>query len=461
MQNAVSSSPPGFVFKDEMLASILKEIESGSVILVLGHPGSGKSTFSAGILFENCLRYNVKGIYISLAETKEKFYNYMKKFGMDFEYAEKKNLIEFLHMPTLTGKELLEAITSTLSEKILNEGYSIVVVDSITPILNVLTTDEARSYLHSTLYNLTSVAKTLLILIADLPFATETVDLKGLEFISDAVFVFKTRIEKRMISRFMEIRKFRGKPIPMAEIPFVIEEGKGVRCLLVPSITEVPYTMAMTSYKDECSERIWGSLLSGTYVGIISHCNVIPLSIWLLILKLVANYGLNYGIISFKESKEAMREALSRTARLLGMPPHYLLQKIVFIESINPSLFSFQQLEALFYHFAEQNINFFIIDGVDSLYLYYDPLYVDQMLKSLSTYIKNGLTTIFELINGIYTHTQAARYDVFHEISCKDNLIEHNVVIGRITSVDISSYTFSMKIDEHSILKCLNIMPRS
>ncbi|MEM4442243.1 MAG: ATPase domain-containing protein [Ignisphaera sp.] len=454
------SDVAGFVFKDEIIADLLGDIEPGSVLLVLGHPGAGKSTFAAGILFENCLRFNVKGVYISLAETREKFYNYMKKFSMDFEYGEKKNLVEFIHMPTLAGRELLEAITSTLSTKIFTEGCSIAVVDSITPILNVLTTDEARSYLHSTLYNLSSVAKALLILIADLPFATETVDLKGLEFIADAVFVFKTRIEKRMISRFMEVRKFRGKSIPMAEIPFVIEEGRGIRCLLSPTIAEVPYSMAMTSYRDECTNSVWGSILSGTYVGIVSRCNIIPFSIWLLLTKLIMNYGLNYGILSFRESKEVTKEVISKSAQALGTPPHYILQKSVFIESLNPSIFSSQQLEAMFYRFAEQNINFFIIDGAEALYLHHDPLYVDQMLRSLSTYIKNGLITVFELINGVYTQTQTSRYDIVHEIICRENTVEHNVVRGRIAAIDIASYNLVTRISEESILKCLNIVQR-
>lgn len=96
----------------------------------------------------------------------------------------------------------------------------------------MLTTEEAKAYLHIILYNLTSNTNDFLILVADLRFATETLDLKGLEFIVDAVFVFKTRIEKDLIHRFIEIRKFRGRPILVAEISFSMGEGRGVRALI-------------------------------------------------------------------------------------------------------------------------------------------------------------------------------------------------------------------------------------
>ncbi|MCC6017366.1 MAG: hypothetical protein LM582_10055 [Desulfurococcaceae archaeon] len=135
-------------------------------------------------------------------------------------------------MLTLACRGLLEAFASTLGKKVLEEDFSIAVVDSTTPILNVLTTEESKAYLHIILYNLTSSTNDLLILVADLRFATETLDLKSLEFIVDIVFVFKTRIEKDLIHRFIEIRKFRGRPILVAEISFSMGEGRGVRALI-------------------------------------------------------------------------------------------------------------------------------------------------------------------------------------------------------------------------------------
>jgi circadian clock protein KaiC len=50
-----------FVFRDEVLAQLLGDVEPNTLFLVLGHPGAGKSTFVASVVFENVLRFGVKG----------------------------------------------------------------------------------------------------------------------------------------------------------------------------------------------------------------------------------------------------------------------------------------------------------------------------------------------------------------------------------------------------------------
>jgi circadian clock protein KaiC len=448
-----------FVFRDEVLAQLLGDVEPNTLFLVLGHPGAGKSTFVASVVFENVLRFGVKGVYISLAEDKEKFYSYMRRLGMDFAVPEGKGLFEYVHVPTLTGRELVEVVVERLSQKVVGEGARIAVIDSVTPLLNALTTEEARSMLHATLYSLTSASKALLMLIADLPFATESTDLKGLEFIADAVFVFKTKIEKGIINRVMEVRKFRGKPIPLAEIPFTIEEERGFRCLLISPASELPYTAATTTYREECSERVWGPLLTGTYIGVISRAGLTPFSPWLLILKLVGDYGLSYGIISFREPAEVLKSLIAKAAEVLQRPFSYLLSKASFIVTINPVLFSPQQLEATIYRYVEQNVNLLVIDGVDSLYLYYDPLYIDRMLKSLATYARGSFSIVFEFVNNVYTPTQLSRYDIVHEITVgREGTVEHSVVRGRLASLQVAPGNLSARIDEASVLKCLNVV---
>lgn len=449
-----------YVFGEDTLDMLLVEgIDPGTLLLILGHPGAGKTAFAVKMLYENAMRYHVKGVYISFAETKEKVYSFMKRLGVDLKLAESKGLIEFIQMPTIAGKELLDVITSVLGKKIINEGYSIAVIDSITPILNVVTTDEARAYLHTTLYNIMSSTKTLLILVADMPFATETVDLKGLEFIADAVFVFKTRIEKGLIHRFMEIRKFRGRPIPAAEIPFSIDDGVGIRTLISPAYLRTPYTASTILYRDTCSDILWDPILAGSYIGIISECNVIPPSVLAMILRLIHSYGLYYGIVSFKEVPEALKNLLANIARDLKVLPHYILQKLVFIESLNPSAYSTQQVDAFLRSLLERNVNVIIIHGAESLYLYHDPLHVDRVLNSISMYAKSGNSVLIEFIDNIYTNTQLIRYNIIHKVQCLGDKVVHNVVRSRSIGVDLKSFAPISRIDDSMLIDCFEKHP--
>jgi len=60
----------------------------GSLIIVAGNPGTGKTVFSAGWLHQGAVEFNDPGVYVSFAEDREAFYDNMKGFGYDFERLE-------------------------------------------------------------------------------------------------------------------------------------------------------------------------------------------------------------------------------------------------------------------------------------------------------------------------------------------------------------------------------------
>jgi len=154
-----------------------------------------------------------------------------------------------------------------------------------------------------------------------------------------------------------------------------------------------------------------------------------------------------------------LKSLIAKAAEVLQRPFSYLLSKASFIVTINPALFSPQQLEATIYRYVEQNVNLLVIDGVDSLYLYYDPLYIDRMLKSLATYARGSFSIVFEFVNNVYTPTQLSRYDIVHEITVgREGTVEHSVVRGRLASLQVAPGNLSARIDEASVLKCLNVV---
>jgi len=83
----------------------------GSLIVVAGNPGTGKTIFSSEFLYQGAVQYGDKGVLVSLIETRESFINNMRRLGMDFEPLEKEGKIRILDMTTLRE----EAIPSLLS----------------------------------------------------------------------------------------------------------------------------------------------------------------------------------------------------------------------------------------------------------------------------------------------------------------------------------------------------------
>jgi circadian clock protein KaiC len=447
----ISQDFQGFALPDSNLHSILGPLPLSTTVLILGHPGAGKSTFVASVVFENVLRFGVKGVYISLAEDKEKFYSYMRRLGMDFAVPEGKGLFEYVHVPTLTGRELVEVVVERLSQKIVEEGARIAVIDSVTPLLNALTTEEARSMLHATLYSLTSASKALLMLIADLPFATESTDLKGLEFIADAVFVFKTKIEKGIINRVMEVRKFRGKPIPLAEIPFTIEEGRSVRFLVPPLYSSITLPKTLLEVTHRCIEPLWGSVEPSTHIGIVTKVGEIPFSIWVAIVRLTHDYKLKLSIISFRDPPQKLQMILEAAAKAVNIVPQNILKRTLSILSVNPAILSPHQLMGMLVSEIERLPNILVIDRVDMLYLYYPSKLVDAMLHMISTHAKANKVIIIETTGNIYTKHQTPRYDLLHYITYRNGVAMHSVKRTRSTKPIVQHVR---KLGDEALLKC-------
>lgn len=78
---------------DKLLAG---GIPTGRVVLVLGEPGSGKTTLCSQFLTCGYTTYEENGVYVSLEESKTHLFREMARFGMNFEQAEKEGKLAFV-----------------------------------------------------------------------------------------------------------------------------------------------------------------------------------------------------------------------------------------------------------------------------------------------------------------------------------------------------------------------------
>ena len=77
--------PTGVPGLDELLNGGIPE---GRVVLVVGGPGSGKTTLASQFLYKGISDYNENGVFVSIDEEKEHYYNEMINFGWDFSQTE-------------------------------------------------------------------------------------------------------------------------------------------------------------------------------------------------------------------------------------------------------------------------------------------------------------------------------------------------------------------------------------
>lgn len=88
----------------------------GDLILLAGHPGSGKTMFSTQFLYTGATKYGEPGIYASFAENREAFLRNMQRAHMDFEALEEKNLFKFIDFVTIKEQAIDAALATIMAE---------------------------------------------------------------------------------------------------------------------------------------------------------------------------------------------------------------------------------------------------------------------------------------------------------------------------------------------------------
>ncbi len=219
---------------DEIDRQFPRLLEQGNVLVIAGNPGSGKTTFASMICYNNAVR-GKRCLYISFQEQKEKLFRNMARLGMNLRELEERTFLRFIHLPVTAA---VEDVATSITDLINEFDPLVVVIDSINPLMGFVRTNEQRAWLQNFFYNLTTLLDGAVVLIAELPYGEEKIMLGDIEFVADSIIVLKHRIDVGKLVRVMEVRKIRGAPLRVAEIPFRIVEGRGIRVFVPPTISE-------------------------------------------------------------------------------------------------------------------------------------------------------------------------------------------------------------------------------
>ncbi|MBD3249147.1 AAA family ATPase [Candidatus Woesearchaeota archaeon] len=193
-------------------------IVQGRNILLSGPCGSGKSTLSMQFLYNGAMKYGEPGLYITLEETKEKFYADMSEFGMDLHEAEKTGRFTLIGGPIagLRGymdrvdasiKNLTEEIEEVVKEKKIKR----VVIDSVN-LLTMLSKDEdeRRKALAMISNSLSSLGCTSFF-ISETKEGSMDLSRYGIEeFVVDGVIVLYLVRQRNKFIPGITVRKMRG-----------------------------------------------------------------------------------------------------------------------------------------------------------------------------------------------------------------------------------------------------------
>ncbi|MEM1712915.1 MAG: ATPase domain-containing protein [Desulfurococcaceae archaeon] len=346
--------PGSYTTGSRDLDELLGGLPPNTLILVAGHPGSGKTTFASHVCYSNTLDGG-KCLYITFYEDKEKLFRNMSKLGIDLFEAEEKGLVKFIKLPVTTMEEALNAISGLLAK----ETYDVVVVDSINPILEVAQPRELhRAILLNFFYQLTNMIKGVFVVVAEVPLDKETPDYRALEFTADIVIYLKHRIEHGLLSRIMEIRKVRGAQLIMNEVPFMMIEGEGIRVFIPPKPARLLTGKVKTL---NTSISVITKMIGTIKMGDIIHISYPPHGRSPLVLVPLIDLAVTNNsktlFISFTYSPDELRDLIT------GMLKNYfeidpelsnkIINKYFYLVSYNPAAYSITYLNGLLIELIE------------------------------------------------------------------------------------------------------------
>ena len=182
----------------------------GSLIVVAGNPGSGKTILSSQFLYYGAVDYGERGIYVSFAENRKSFMSNLANLGLNFVKLEKERKFKFLDMVTMKEEGMATAL-----EMIVGEIYSFkasrLVIDSFTAIAQAFKEKiDVRTVLHTILGKIVREMGCTTLLLVEVPIGEQRIGLSIEEFIADGIIVLETIVDGLEIKRRAIIRKMRG-----------------------------------------------------------------------------------------------------------------------------------------------------------------------------------------------------------------------------------------------------------
>jgi len=224
----------GIVGLDEMIGG---GIPGGHTVVVLGSPGTGKSTFALQFIYSGLQNYE-NCVYLSLEESEANLIKTAMIFGWDLKPYMTSKKLTLVNLNTLNFKATINRFESELPKLLKSLNVKRIAIDPITLYEMLYDTETER---RDHLFNFAQVIKetgVTAVMTSEISKDSPYYSKYGLiEYIADGVIIMRQVRHKDLgaVTTFLEVSKMRHvdhsreiKPYSITKNGIVVHSGSGV-----------------------------------------------------------------------------------------------------------------------------------------------------------------------------------------------------------------------------------------
>jgi circadian clock protein KaiC len=196
--------PTGIKNLDTLLCGGLPK---GSVTVVCGTPGAGKTTFAQQICFNNATSKEKAIIFQTLSEPAAKTIKYMSQFGF-FDQTKLNKSVEFVDLGGILRSQGLATATSAMMEQVKRVKPSLVIIDSFKVFDDLAESKEQlRKFTYEIAVQLMAWEITAFLLGE---YSPKDIECTPLFSVVDGIITMRNEEQDGIVRRVLRVMKMRG-----------------------------------------------------------------------------------------------------------------------------------------------------------------------------------------------------------------------------------------------------------